>query len=190
MSTREPHQARGRFIYGGSHEFDAMLGEVYDKGPGSFDHDELAKIWAASACTMFPTLAQIRDAARIAVAAAPASYGAEALELLANIARMAGDALPVPTIGDENGTAPPAPFFAEAGWRPRETAPRDGETVLVALCPVNGRRVTPAAYVGGKWLLLDQHTPSDPSTMPADGEYAPTHWMPLPTPPAAVEGGQ
>jgi len=65
------------------------------------------------------------------------------------------------------------------GWRPIETAPRDGRHILLyerendSVC--EGRYVTDAC----RWFERNAH-PTDAW----DGEiYRPTHWMPLPSPP-------
>ncbi len=71
---------------------------------------------------------------------------------------------------------------AEAdGWRPIESAPRDGTLILLA----RGERVT---Y--GHWVRLeDAEDIDEPYWHSWDGgfltdpEYDATHWMPLPAPP-------
>lgn len=66
------------------------------------------------------------------------------------------------------------------GWRPIETAPKDGTEILVALC-------------GGEWatsLMVVSYDADQPDfpwiTLDGGQGYhkdAPTHWMPLPPPP-------
>lgn len=67
-------------------------------------------------------------------------------------------------------------------WQPIETAPKDGTHVDLWACsggdPRFGDRYTDAAFIRGKWRYSSG----------ADGwlevSYMPTHWMPLPNPPA------
>lgn len=65
-------------------------------------------------------------------------------------------------------------------WQPIETAPRDGDMILLW----NGRGKGEGMFVGA-WVLFDE----DPSEYLwlADGLYHDddyfTHWMPLPDPP-------
>lgn len=75
----------------------------------------------------------------------------------------------------------------DSNWRPIDSAPRDATDVLVT----DGRRV----YVAGWW--------QEPDEPDEDGEWTcymdaiedpqcpiePTHWMPLPAPPAPAQAG-
>lgn len=68
----------------------------------------------------------------------------------------------------------------EAEWQPIETAPRDGTAVLVWLREYKGRdRFTSyvAQFDGYSWV-----------SVPGKYTWAPTHWQPLPPPPARREG--
>lgn len=70
-------------------------------------------------------------------------------------------------------------------WRPIETAPKDGQTILV------GTGVWVAAsssFRDGRWWTW---YPALVGTRPSSRAYvaeAPTHWMPLPDPPGASHG--
>jgi len=68
---------------------------------------------------------------------------------------------------------------SEAPWQPIETAPTDREVLLT-----DGREVS----FGGKLLPEDMgvlaHEISDPGWWNVGGITKPTHWMPLPAPPA------
>ena len=63
------------------------------------------------------------------------------------------------------------------GWRPIETAPKDGTTIILA----NGERAgigfwrefTQSGYPWRNWFF----------NMLNSQPYAPTHWQPLPPPP-------
>lgn len=124
VHTRQPYNVRahdrGADIWSGPTDNDVIFGTVYSKGPGSYDHEEMAKVWAAAFPVMFPALAGIRNTARMAVAAAAPN----ALDILADIAEKAAAALPVPTIGDVSRATPdalssPAPAVAmtvPVGW--------------------------------------------------------------------------
>ena len=64
-------------------------------------------------------------------------------------------------------------------WRPIESAPKDGELVLVA----EGQYVVEARDIDGQWYELN-NDPTDSWGRPwYEGEA--THWMPLPSPPAS-----
>ncbi len=79
----------------------------------------------------------------------------------------------------------------ESGWRPIETAPRDG--TLVRLCvkgyePTVGKLVTEhSTEVGGQWVDFDPEgafeTDFELREHLKNGLYEPTHWMPLTEPP-------
>lgn len=65
------------------------------------------------------------------------------------------------------------------GWRPIETAPRDGTEILVCMWDDHTMMVVnyeaDPARPGHPWWTLDGQ---------AYAEGAPTHWMPLPAPPS------
>ncbi|AIB11819.1 hypothetical protein ABAZ39_07370 [Azospirillum argentinense] len=146
---RRVAEARGRFIWGGPTENDVILGEVYDKGPGSGDPEEMAKVWAASYQIMFPALAKIRTIAREAI-----NDGAPlALGTLRDIADVAAAALPVPTSGDVKGSAPEAPRrpAVEAAPDLTETAKRIAYTWSDTKWP-GGMIATPDEF----WDSLDE----------------------------------
>ena len=64
-------------------------------------------------------------------------------------------------------------------WQPIETAPKDGTVVLLAGC----RKPVAAAWLEDE---IDYWHVDDNKLGPfALGGPAPTHWMPLPKPPAA-----
>lgn len=85
-------------------------------------------------------------------------------------------------------------LVAVEAWRPIETAPKDGQGVLLWL----GGLWQVYAYARwfepwGRWLRVGDIIPS---TYEAETEEpwgigcaVPTHWMPLPAPPAAKEEG-
>ena len=66
---------------------------------------------------------------------------------------------------------------AEGGWQPIETAPKDGSTIL---------------YSAGGWVCagcwhIREEQWREHNNFPSDSwgtEDYPTHWMPLPSPPA------
>ena len=62
-------------------------------------------------------------------------------------------------------------------WQPIETAPKDGTSILGYWCYEGGfeHYIQPIRYLHGKWLHDWDHS----------DELYPTHWMPLPEPPAA-----
>jgi hypothetical protein len=91
-------EARGRVIYAGPTENDVAIGEVYDNGQPF--PQEMAKIWAASFDTMFPVLAKIRDLCHALIGNVHNNIPPDLKITLAAIAELAGDALPVPTVGD------------------------------------------------------------------------------------------
>jgi len=57
-------------------------------------------------------------------------------------------------------------------WQPIETAPRDGSTYLVLRCAAPPHTCV-GVYYNGKWKPIH-----------AELKLRPTHWMPLPPPPA------
>jgi hypothetical protein len=79
-------------------------------------------------------------------------------------------------------------------WQPIETAPKDGTVVL--LCRVTGRRgpeVHPGAWCPDEvgdgdypWLFWEKLNASQVKPNGWDADI-PTHWMPLPAPPALEE---
>jgi len=87
-------------------EHDATLGVVFDNGQPA--PEELAKIWAAAQPLMFPALAAIRNEAR-ALLGGRSCIPDNVLLALLRIEKTAASALPVPTIGDLNGTSPLPP---------------------------------------------------------------------------------
>jgi hypothetical protein len=68
-------------------------------------------------------------------------------------------------------------------WQPIETAPRDGTPMLVWI----RFESDPAGFIAVcKWVEHPRY-PWKPTDTDASGAYAtrgPTHWMPLPDPPA------
>lgn len=112
-TARKPFDVRphplGSIIMSGPTDNDVILGAVYDKGPGSYDHEEMAKVWAAAYPVMFPALAEIRDGAAVVAFAGKEIWPREIVEMFRRIYQRAKDALPVPTIGDLKGTSPAAP---------------------------------------------------------------------------------
>ena len=72
--------------------------------------------------------------------------------------------------------------MAEDGWRPIESAPRDGEEILLAELCNNGEWERGQAYWcvrENKWYEQNTHY-TDFHDRSWD---TPTHWMPLPQPP-------
>ena len=69
------------------------------------------------------------------------------------------------------------------GWRPIETAPKDGTGFLYHEPVSDNHRIVGSGYFDGDcFRAVDFFNPDDPAVTP-------THWMPLPTPPAAKEEG-
>lgn len=66
---------------------------------------------------------------------------------------------------------------AMSEWQPIETAPRDGTDVLLYL---DGRMPCVAGYFRDGWYSFD-------APEKALGFFAPTHWMPLPSPPLPTQ---
>lgn len=61
-------------------------------------------------------------------------------------------------------------------WQPWETAPKDGKPFLATWSDTRGDRyVQPVRWLNGQWLHTWDH---------GQLQAEPTHWMPLPTPPA------
>lgn len=76
------------------------------------------------------------------------------------------------------GPVVPIEELAPDGWRPIETAPKDGTAVLVYLAPfepMQGSYIATydAWFVGARSIIGKQ----------LGDAYTPTHWMPLPAPP-------
>lgn len=110
---------------------------------------------------------------------------------------------PTLTVGTELFTAPQAlSRRGEDGWRSIETAPKDGSIIILT----NGREVFAGAWEarikgdGFPWLLVEDvstHQPHGCCDMEDDERIevngwpatAPTHWMPLPTPPVNQSEG-
>jgi hypothetical protein len=70
------------------------------------------------------------------------------------------------------------PFQEVAGWRPIETAPRDGTYILIA--GPSGYITTPLRVHVGRWgTTYQEWITHDNSDFTDDGEE-PTLWMPLP----------
>lgn len=75
-------------------------------------------------------------------------------------------------------------------WQPIETAPKDGTRILCVLSPY---QAAIARWGCNRWLILEPDDFSDADD-PDDQwrhyvmntDYLPTHWMPLPAPPAAA----
>jgi hypothetical protein len=68
------------------------------------------------------------------------------------------------------------------GWKPIETAPKDGTSILLS----DGKWVGEGYYSehsGGTWWEAGSHW-----TDAHDGQIYPTHWQPLPPPPSEGEG--
>lgn len=77
----------------------------------------------------------------------------------------------------------------DEGWRPIETAPRDGTRFLAAGISTRGE-----ADVGVAYYLNNAHTARPWAGFRFEGGgnrpamHPPTHWRPLPTPPQQGEG--
>lgn len=73
--------------------------------------------------------------------------------------------------------------YAGGGWRPIETAPKDGTKVQLWLRAPYSRCVTAQWFEPwGNWQ--DGGFPSDLDEFSGIGSSVPTHWRPLPAPPA------
>lgn len=67
------------------------------------------------------------------------------------------------------------------GWQPIETAPKDADVLLLYL---DGSGVQPGYWEDDRWIACETHW------LTGGGWHAePTHWMPLPDPPAAAVPG-
>ena len=75
---------------------------------------------------------------------------------------------------------------APSGWQPIETAPRDGTNVL--LVNRKGNMATGlwmSGPIGTGWVLRGGSAPN----VFFNEHHGPTHWMPLPAPPAHDQAG-
>lgn len=86
--------------------------------------------------------------------------------------------------------------MTETGWQPIETAPKDGTEVIGVFSNDYGYQSTPTVY--GPWTMAWRHgewqsswdeaqvveSMSDFGTTMKSLDLEPTHWMPLPAPPA------
>jgi len=68
---------------------------------------------------------------------------------------------------------------AERAWQPIETAPFGGEEVLLA----GGGKVSSGHF----WMNMNQRYPRNRWVWAGGPHIQPTHWMPLPAPPALQE---
>lgn len=75
------------------------------------------------------------------------------------------------------------------GWRPIESAPKDGSVILVARYDETFGWVRGTAYwvddLGGNWLSRGVSGPAD-----GLGLAHPTHWKPFDPPPPPIDGGE
>jgi hypothetical protein len=77
----------------------------------------------------------------------------------------------------------PASTASAAGWRPIETAPRDGTEVLVARKYANGN----VAYAVAAWFTDQWRDAGLTGWGGMEGQdNQPSYWMPLPPPPPAT----
>lgn len=75
------------------------------------------------------------------------------------------------------------------GWMPIETAPRDGRGILVVDVNAPAPEAGCAWYLFGKWSAVDPDGEAvfEPELYHAMVWETPTHWQPLPAPPAPGE---
>jgi hypothetical protein len=66
-------------------------------------------------------------------------------------------------------------------WQPIETAPKDGTSILVVM---QGYTPAVARWLAGMWMTAEMEGDFEDDDLDAC-EWNLTHWMPLPTPPAA-----
>jgi hypothetical protein len=68
-------------------------------------------------------------------------------------------------------------------WQPIETAPNDGETVVLGFYRINEdcHFINPVYFDGHFWLTFSYHGEG------REFYVEPTHWMPIPEPPQAKE---
>jgi hypothetical protein len=80
-----------------------------------------------------------------------------------------------------------AELEAERQWRPIETAPKDGTRILLYRPDVRGEHIE--IMVEGYWSNLPGHSYGigwrTPCFSFSGGKHDPTHWQPLPSPPAS-----
>jgi hypothetical protein len=81
----------------------------------------------------------------------------------------------------------------ERGWRPIESAPKDGTDVLVMYMHIETQCVFNAFYASPaeNWDAEDEgwwsYEHSEVRRIKLEGWMTPTHWQPLPTPPTGAE---
>jgi hypothetical protein len=63
-------------------------------------------------------------------------------------------------------------------WQPIQSAPKDGTYILLTAFVINRWRVGE-----GRWFDDEDH-PDDPGLWSNFGHWEPTHWAPMPDPPA------
>lgn len=92
----------------------------------------------------------------------------------------------------------PASLTVEQAWRPIESAPKDGKTMLLGYFNSHNRwrtmrgRWFSAEHIAEQWEEPDDvdegwfETAVEPDDMPNCWRTNPTHWMPLPAPPSPV----
>ena len=78
-------------------------------------------------------------------------------------------------------TRVPAPAEAD-GWRPIESAPKDGTLILACGFGPKGYFVADVKYKDEQWMIF--HPEEDDWTV---ASHRVTHWRPLPSPPSATE---
>lgn len=96
-----------------------------------------------------------------------------------------------------NTRAQPA-VLAVPGWRPIESAPKDGRLILLNFGTKGVRAVSwdspwgdPVTEENGIWCVDDdKHGPYPMRGYNDNSPTAPTHWLPLPAAPAIHEGGE
>ena len=99
---------------------------------------------------------------------------------------------------DDFATHPSPPEGMVGGWRPIETAPKDGTLILVHFGTKGVRAVSwdspfhdEVTEENGIWCVDDdKHGPYGLRGYLDGHPSAPTHWMPLPAPPLAVGCGR
>ena len=78
---------------------------------------------------------------------------------------------------------------AQDGWKPIETAPRDGTWILVGIENSNMNPSKVCSYGASLWRLEGPYEHQDPDTITIILDMQPTHWQPLPAPPAGLKEG-
>jgi hypothetical protein len=76
--------------------------------------------------------------------------------------------------------APSAPDPTMALWQPIETAPKDGTHILAVMPWLPDAKILFWAPYANEWRCPASERGPNPEG------WLPTHWMPLPTPPAAL----